>query len=468
MGMAIYQVKYKALLGALCVPLVLLFSQGVSAQDYRWQLAQYSSSTALGICETWYSVYPPPNNHSKTGDFSVVMLSEVQARCTGSYIHPSGAVATETGIANRTGDSCPPGTTYDPTIVDGSSQCKAPEPDKCEAVAGNQFEQTTNEIIPEVCNQGCKAHLVLSIVKQTVNSKSFLSTYEHNMPGVECSAAPPPACEGDACDDPGNADPSTEKSEECSQWNYDAEGRRLQECKKFSYDKQPGVSDCKFIAGAWTCGTPKPTPSTAKNDTTTKTEVTPHPDGSTDTKTTTTTTVTKCTGVNSCSTNTTQNVNNSHTNADGSQGSSSSTCKGAGCTGGSGTGSGSGSGTGSSGTGDGEGNEEGEDDGVPGPGTSLSAPATGDFAEGIAEWDQKVATVRAELDQKMDQYSALFRGAFDLNLGQGGGRLPCYSFQVYGETAKLCLSDYEDSLINLRYVLLLVAAVVAGIIILKD
>ncbi|WP_314409630.1 hypothetical protein [Pseudomonas kuykendallii] len=443
-------VNCRVLLGFACMALSFSFAQSAGAAAYTWTV------TLNGT--VWGTGSSPSNACSNAGATIAGGLHAVK-ESNGSWWCKNQA-GNGTWQVGRKGDSCEnAGDVYN----DANGECETPPPSKCEAVEGNQFDQITNEILPDVCNQGCKATLVLSIVKQTVNSKSFLSTYQHNTPGVECSAAPPPPCEGDACEDPGEADPSTEKSEECSQWNYDAEGRRLQECKKFSYETQPGVSDCKFIAGAWTCGTPKPKPSTSKNDTTTKTEVTPHPDGSTDTKTTTTTTVTKCTGVNSCSTNTTQNVNNSHTNADGSQGSSSSSCKGSGCT--SGGGSGSGSGTGS---GEGEGNEEGEEDGVPGPGTSLSAPTAGDFAEGIAEWDQKVATVRAELDQKMDQYSALFSGAFDLNLGQGGGRLPCYSFVVYGETAKLCLSDYEDSLINLRYVLLLVAAVVAGIIILKD
>lgn len=447
--------------GAFCLALSLFFSQSSSAAAYTWNTPEAGGGFANPSAACDAAKANASKNVGNNGPVLSVLTRKSDTLFDCFIYTNSGYIARHLNVT-RSGDSCQ----NEGDVYNGATgACDPPEPSKCEAVEGNQFDQLTNEILPDVCNQGCKATLVLSIVKQTVNSQSFLSTYQHNTPGVECSAAPPPPCEGDACEDPGEADPSTEKSEECSQWNYDAEGRRLQECKKFSYETQPGVSDCKFIAGAWTCGTPKPKPSTSKNDTTTKTEVTPNPDGSTDTKTTTTTTVTKCTGVNSCSTNTTQNVNNSHTNADGSQGSSSSSCKGSGCTSGGGTGSGSGSGTGS---GEGEGNEEGEEDGVPGPGTSLSAPTAGDFAEGIAEWDQKVATVRAELDQKMDQYSALFSGAFDLNLGQGGGRLPCYSFVVYGETAKLCLSDYEDSLINLRYVLLLVAAVVAGIIILKD
>ncbi len=133
------------------------------------------------------------------------------------------------------------------------------------------------------------------------------------------------------------------------------------------------------------------------------------------------------------------------------------------------TGGGSGSGDGDGGSGGGgSGDGDGDEGGVAGPTRSLVAPEPGSFAEGIAEWDKKIATVRAELEQKIDQYSSLFSGAFDLNLGQSGGHLPCHTFSVYGQTAKLCLSDYEDSLINLRYVLLLVAAVVAGLIILKD
>ncbi|MBV7564161.1 hypothetical protein [Pseudomonas sp. sia0905] len=129
-------------------------------------------------------------------------------------------------------------------------------------------------------------------------------------------------------------------------------------------------------------------------------------------------------------------------------------------------GTGGGGGGGGGGSGDGDGKDEG------GPAGKLEQGKQGDFSEGIAEWDEKIAEVRADLDQKIGQYSGLFKGVFDLNLGSPGGSLPCYNVPLNigsaSSSGSLCLSDYENQLVFLRYILLLVAAVFAAFIVLRD
>ncbi|MCY1524497.1 hypothetical protein D9M68_594330 [compost metagenome] len=60
------------------------------------------------------------------------------------------------------------------------------------------------------------------------------------------------------------------------------------------------------------------------------------------------------------------------------------------------------------------------------------------------------------------------KGAFDLNLGSGGGKLPCNSFTVFKQSISLCFTDYVETLGYLRNILLVMAALLAALIILKD
>jgi hypothetical protein len=144
---------------------------------------------------------------------------------------------------------------------------------------------------------------------------------------------------------------------------------------------------------------------------------------------------------------------------------------GGGSGGGDGNGGGDGSGDGSGGgSGGGTGGGDGDSNGG-GNGEGLEQGQQGNFAEGIQEWDEKIEEAREALDQKLDQYSQLFKGVFDLNLGSGSGSLPCEHIPVsFGRTSaslNMCLEDYSDQLSYLRFAILLAAAALAAFIILR-
>ncbi|SHN06852.1 hypothetical protein SAMN05216288_0461 [Pseudomonas punonensis] len=265
--------------------------------------------------------------------------------------------------------------------------------------------------------------------------------------------------------------PTESKSDrDCTPTSTSADGTQTSSCTETEteVDNQGCVAkggSVGSVNGVMQCVASNKGPKATETKTNTKTESKTNPDGSKSETTTKTTEQKNCSGAGACSSNTTTNVNHNNTNADGTKGSESSTCTGSNCTGSTGSGDGKGEGDGD---GEGEG-EEGE--GPAGPQGTLQKGEVGNFSEGITEWDQRIADVRGELDQKLGQYSNLFKGVFDLNLGTGGGSLPCdnipVSFGSTSTTLRFCLADYSDPLSYLRYALLLGAAALAAVIILR-
>lgn len=145
-----------------------------------------------------------------------------------------------------------------------------------------------------------------------------------------------------------------------------------------------------------------------------------------------------------------------------------------------GEGDGSGEDGGGNGEGSGSGNGEGEGEGecdpakdpscddIPGPSGSLDEPKPGSWAEANEEWDKKVEEAKQDLKDTVKAHAEDMKNAFSLQLAGGGGELPCESFSVWGETYRLCVADYAGQLSNLRLALLLMAALIAALIILKD
>ncbi|OLU32135.1 hypothetical protein BVH03_07935 [Pseudomonas sp. PA15(2017)] len=284
---------------------------------------------------------------------------------------------------------------------------------------------------------------------------------------------------GESCstsDGPDNNPPAPTESKsdrDCTPTATAEDGTQTSSCTetKTEIDNQGCVAkggSVGSVDGVMQCVASNKGPKATETKTETKTESKTNPDGSKSETTTKTTEQKNCSGAGACSTNSTTNVNHNNTNADGTKGSESSTCTGSNCTG---TGSDEGKGDGK-GDGDGEGEGEGEEgEGPAGPQGTLQKGEQGSFAEGISEWDQRISEVRGELDQKLDQYSGMFKGVFDLDLSTGGGSLPCdnipVSFGGTSTTLRFCLADYADPLSYLRYALLLGAAALAAVIILR-
>ncbi|MDQ1845885.1 attachment protein [Pseudomonas aeruginosa] len=134
------------------------------------------------------------------------------------------------------------------------------------------------------------------------------------------------------------------------------------------------------------------------------------------------------------------------------------------------TGGGDGSGGGTGG-GDGGNCDPAKQDcspGPAGPGGELKEPKPGTWDDAIATWEQKVEQAKKELKDKVRANVDQMKGAFDLNLAEGGGQLPCESMTIWGRSYSLCVADYADQLSNLRVALLLMAALIAAFILLRD
>ncbi|EPK6490884.1 attachment protein [Pseudomonas aeruginosa] len=106
--------------------------------------------------------------------------------------------------------------------------------------------------------------------------------------------------------------------------------------------------------------------------------------------------------------------------------------------------------------------------GPAGPGGELKEPKPGTWDDAIATWEQKVEQAKKELKDKVRANVDQMKGAFDLNLAEGGGQLPCESVTIWGRSYSLCVADYADQLSNLRVALLLMAALIAAFILLRD
>ncbi|WP_242490388.1 attachment protein [Pseudomonas aeruginosa] len=136
--------------------------------------------------------------------------------------------------------------------------------------------------------------------------------------------------------------------------------------------------------------------------------------------------------------------------------------------GGDGSGDGDGSGTGGDGNGTCDPAKENCSTGPEGPGGELKEPTPGTWDDAIATWEKKVEEAKKELKTKVKANVDQMKGAFDLNLAEGGGQLPCESMTIWGKSYSLCISDYAGQLSSLRVALLLMAALIAALILLKD
>ncbi|WP_167523233.1 hypothetical protein [Pseudomonas denitrificans (nom. rej.)] len=129
-----------------------------------------------------------------------------------------------------------------------------------------------------------------------------------------------------------------------------------------------------------------------------------------------------------------------------------------------GTGNGDGGGSTGGGTGGGDGGTNGGD----GPKESLAQPKQGNWDDALTTWEAKVAEAKKEFSEKIKENADQLKGVFDLNLGEGGGKLPCDTFVVWKKTVSLCFTPYEEKLSYLRYALMFMASVLAAFVILKE
>lgn len=515
--------------------LTLLFLSGsVSAEVYYWK---YHSGTFSGsVTLDRNKQYPTPQSAcsdywSLANDGSPYTLVIQGSDSRGNPLYRCSWKPTKHTTASTFiglfGDSCPTGTTYDPSIVDGSSQCVAPGGEKCgdEIIGGATIPKITNSQgqcvpfydadkpsqcmhfaqstrfttiyvsvddagnaikPPSIIEQGCMA-TVLDISHCKAPAPRKTGTVSLGPAPIRCrvalsfSGAPgdgdappwtaPPGQPGDICEPGAECVPPDEpiiNDKQPCVYVPDGEGRMV--CSSSQYTGKPGdYSNCGSSStvngGKFTCLGKNP--SSTGTMTHTKVDTKLNGDGSTTTTKTDTQTKVVCSGVGSCTNQVTTNVTTTTKDPNGNITSDVSKCTGPNCKPSGGIDDGGSSGTGD-GKGDGDGDKE-EEEGPPGPSRNLQQGEQGSFAEGLSEWDERIAEARAELDQKLDEYGALFKGVFDLNLGAGGGSLPCETFSIStgGVSLRICPADYSEQLSYLRYVLLLAAAALAAVIVLR-
>lgn len=503
--------------------LAMLASLSVDAATYKWGVRENPA-----IYDTWEEACHQASVHEAGGPFPVIGFtpdsSQTLLYCLyqrSSY--PNGYYSKLNLYVRRGGDSCLPGSTYNPEtrscdlpltpggekcgeeiiggatipkITNAQGQCvpfyDADKPSQCMHFAQStrfttiyvSVDDAGNAIKPpSIIEQGCMA-TVLDISHCKAPAPRKTGTVSLGPAPIRCrvalnfSGAPgdgdappwtaPPGQPGDICEPGADCIPPDEpiiNDKQPCVYVPDGEGRMV--CSSSQYTGKPGdYSNCGTVNnGPFKCYGKNP--SSTGTMTHTKVDTKLNGDGSTTTTKTDTQTKVVCSGVGSCTNQVTTNVTTTTKDPNGNITSDVSKCTGPNCKPSGGINDGGSSGTGD-GKGDGEGDKE-EEEGPPGPSRNLQQGEQGSFAEGLSEWDERIAEARAELDQKLDEYGALFKGVFDLNLGAGGGSLPCETFSIStgGVSLRICPADYSEQLSYLRYVLLLAAAALAAVIVLR-
>jgi hypothetical protein len=451
--------------------LLALLSSASQAADYYWA---YHSRTQQGICITcqypspeaacaaYYAGYP-----NATGGRTLTRLSD-QFRGTNLYscvfdVLPSSRVTTYIG---RYGDACQPGQTYN----EETAKC---ESDPCLPTVGqvifhgHTFRNLGADGNPDtdppiaICSNACQYTHTFEAFGSKRKGDEIEGSFKYKGNGVSCTVS---TNNPSNFDQPPTKPPMSPQQEyfsdkSCDNWVTNADGTSSRRCVSTNKYREPGKLNCQYGAGAMVCNVATPSPNGKETTVTETTDVTLNPDGSKNTTTNTSTTTTTCKGLSKCSTTTKNETKNEGTNPDGSPGDTETECTGDGCVP-----------EEEDGDDKGEEEEEQEEEGIPGPSRSLAKGEQGNFNDANSQWDQKIETAETTLQQKVDQYANTFSGVFDLNLGSGGGSLPCEQVPVtIGTTTQnldMCLERFSEPLSYLRFAILLAATALAALIIL--
>ncbi|MED5112026.1 attachment protein [Pseudomonas aeruginosa] len=406
--------------------LMLLFATVARAEDYYWKIQslpeRFSSPSAA--CAAWAKATGRPGEFTFTGSMKARDQTSFWCEFTNNE---TGKTAAGYGPAGRYGDSCPEGTEYDKA----TGICKSP-PQECKegelfpakgpdspVVTSGGRNYVGDGGAPTACYQSCEyggnpSPASCYLVKGSTTTG--FCNYILKGTGQSCGADSYTFSQtGDSLNPPDtpNTDPSDPNDPGCP----------------------PGWS--------WSGTTCVKTP-TDPTDPTDPT--TPGGDGG---------------GDGGGNNNGGGNDGGTGNGGDGSGG-------GDGNGGGDGSGDGDGSGTGGDGSGTCDPAKENCSTGPEGPGGELKEPTPGTWDDAIATWEKKVEEAKQELKTKVKANVDQMKGAFDLNLAEGGGQLPCEPMTIWGKSYSLCISDYAGQLSSLRVALLLMAALIAALILLKD
>lgn len=454
--------------------LLVLAAFYTQAADYKW--AVRGSSVPSAQFDDWKAACTAAST-SNGGPFPTIGTSPV-ANSTDDLIYclyqragyPNGYYCSLDCWVRRVGDSCPTGTTWNTA----NRRC---EGDPCLPTVdqiiyhGHTFRNLAADGNPDIdppisiCKNACQYTHTFESFSSKRKGDEIEGSFKYKGNGVSCTASStdPSGYNQPPIKPPMSPQPTSFDNKQCNAWvtSGDTSSRS---CLSTSGFHQPGNISCSRVNGVYTCTAAVPVPQSNNTQSQQQTSVKLNNDGSKTTTTNTTTTSTNCKGMAKCTTDTKNETQTSGTGADGSPGDTSSTCTGSGC----------GSSSGGKGSGDDNGEEdeqEEEEQPLPGPSRTLAQGEEGSFDDAHSHWDQQIEDASNRLQSKVDQYANQFSGVFDLNLGTGGGSLPCEQVPItIGSTTKnldMCLERFSEPLGYLRFAILLAATALAALIILR-
>lgn len=453
--------------------LLALFSASVSAADYYWHpfnfdVAQYRASAPRDSCQLYLDQLTIQTAATRV-NYQIASLtgasgSQFWCNYTFKNLSNGSTGSAQIGIL-RKGDTCPPGTTYNAA----NGKC---EGDPCLPTVGqiiyhgHTFRNLGADGNPDVdppiaiCSNACQYTHTLESFSSKRKGDDIEGSFKYKGNGVSCTVS---SSNPSNFDQPPSKPPMSPQQEyfsdkSCDNWVTNADGTSSRSCVSTNGYREPGRLNCQYGSGAMVCNVASPAPNSKETNVTEKTDVALNPDGSKNTTTNTNTSTTTCKGMSKCTTSTKDETKTEGTNPDGTPGDTASECTGSGC-------------VPEEEVEEGEEEEEQEEEGIPGPSRSLAQGEQGNFNDAHSQWDDKIETASTELQNKVDQYANQFSGVFDLNLGSGGGSLPCEQVPVtIGTTTTnldMCLDRFSEPLGYLRFAILLAATALAALIILR-
>lgn len=334
----------------------LLWPSLASAEDYYWRGSPLSTpnlSSPDSVCAYISSNYNLGGGLVSGSGYARTKQSETKWLCDFHASPPRESFYTSSGqtryYANRYGDSCPSGMTYNSE----TGACDAPQADPCEPTIGQtvyhefRFKSLGDDGNPStdppitVCKNQCQySHTYgdFSSKRDFGPPDELVGSFEYKGNGISCT---PSASDPSVFDQPPSKDPVTTPPEytadnNCSGWETQPDGTLKRNCTSSAKYEDKGEVECKGgtagsgFSASVNC-TPTKTPEKTQTDVTQESTKTNNPDGSTDTTTTTDTTKTNCKGLNPCTSTSKTETTTGGTNADGTPGNDSTTCTGAGC-----------------------------------------------------------------------------------------------------------------------------------------
>lgn len=323
------------------------------AAEYSWYARDgngywgtgVSPSAACSVIATKRNVNESQTNGGRTFSLvSVSKLTDTNFQCTIEYSWSTGS-ATYPVDAFRSGDSCPPDTTYNAA----TGTCEGdPEVARCQSLEGQQTQGTTTGNVNdpdatvgrsgnsyynkqrEFNMGGCKVDVGLGGSGGKCVFKAD-GTYACKFPVGYTGEVAESQSDMDELPEEPEPQKTADSEQDCSAWADAGNGTRSKSCTSTSTASEEGGSTCQRGDYNMTCYKPTPTPESDTNIREDEITETSNPDGGKTTTTDSTTTNTHCLD-GSCNTSTTNTSTTVITDGSGNVTGESSTCSGSNCT----------------------------------------------------------------------------------------------------------------------------------------